>query len=307
MFSLNDLADILSFEFMTNSTALGIDIGGSHITAALVDLNTRSIIEGTWNRTRINSQGEVADIINGWAAVISEVFSHTTADTRHIGIGMPGPFDYEHGISLMKGQHKYDALYNLNVKDLLAERLGIAPQQIRFINDAGCFLQGEVFSGAGRNHHRVIGLTLGTGLGSAIYRDGAANDANRWCSPFKDGMAEDYLSTRWFVKRYQEVSGEAVADVKALVARIGVDDRIQQLFNEFATNLGTFLSAFIKEEQPEIVVIGGNIANAADLFLPLLKNELEKQQISIPVVTATLGEAAALIGAASLWHAFQEA
>jgi len=134
-----------------------------------------------------------------------------------------------------------------------------------------------------------------------------ANDANRWCAPFKDGMAEDYLSTRWFVKRYLEVSGEAVPDVKALVARIGVDDSIQQLFNEFAVNLAAFLSSFIREEQPEAIVIGGNIANAADLFFPLLKEELKRQEITLPVVTATLGEAAALIGAASLWHAFEAA
>lgn len=292
---------------MNNSTALGIDIGGSHITAALVDLGTRSIIEGSWNRTRINSQGEAAEIIEAWAAVISEVFTKAPAGIKHIGIGMPGPFDYEQGISLMKGQHKYDALYNLNVKDLLAAKLNIAADQIRFINDAGCFLQGEVFSGAGRNYQRVIGLTLGTGLGSAIYHDGVANDANRWCTPFKDGMAEDYLSTRWFVKRYEEVSGEAVPDVKALVSRIAVDDRIQQLFNEFATNLATFLTGFIQAEQPEAIIIGGNIANAADLFFPLLKEELQKQQIQLPILTASLGEAAALIGAASLWHAFQEA
>lgn len=292
---------------MTNSTALGIDIGGSHITAALIDLGTRSIVEGSWNRTRINSQGEAADIIEGWAAVIREVFTHAPEGARHIGIGMPGPFDYEHGISGMKGQHKFDALYHLNVKEMLAAKLNIAPDQIRFINDAGCFLQGEVFSGAAKNHQRVIGLTLGTGLGSATYRDGVANDANRWCSPFKDGMAEDYLSTRWFVKRYEEVSGEAVPDVKALVARIGVDDRISALFQEFSVNLAAFLGNFVREEQPEIVVIGGNIANASDLFFPLLKEELKKQQIEIPVVTATLGEAAALIGAASLWYAFQEA
>jgi len=292
---------------MNNSTALGIDIGGSHITAALVDLGTRSIIEGTWNRTRINSQGEAAEIIEAWAAVISGVFAKAPAGVKHIGIGMPGPFDYEQGISLMKGQHKYDALYGLNVKELLAAELNIAPDQIRFINDAGCFLQGEVFSGAGRNYQRVIGLTLGTGLGSASYHDGVANDANRWCAPFKDGMAEDYLSTRWFVKRYLEVSGEAVPDVKALVARIGVDDSIQQLFNEFAVNLAAFLSSFIREEQPEAIVIGGNIANAADLFFPLLKEELKRQEITLPIVTATLGEAAALIGAASLWHAFEAA
>lgn len=292
---------------MKNSTALGIDIGGSHITAALVDLGTRSIIEGTWNRTRIDSQGEAAEIIASWSAVISEVFTKAPAGVRHIGIGMPGPFDYEKGISLMLGQHKYDALYNLNVKDLLAEKLGIQPDQIRFINDAGCFLQGEVFSGAGRNYQTVIGLTLGTGLGSAIYRDGVANDADRWCSPFKDGMAEDYLSTRWFVKRYQEISGETVPDVKALVARIAVDGSIQELFNEFAVNLGTLLVDFVQAEQPEAIVIGGNIANAADLFFPLLTATLQKHQIHIPLLTASLGEAAALIGAASLWHELQEA
>ncbi|MGO4292579.1 ROK family protein [Chitinophaga sp. RAB17] len=287
---------------MENSTALGIDIGGSHITAALVDLGTRTIIEGSWNRTRIDSQGAAADIIASWSAVISEVFTKAPAGIKHIGIGMPGPFDYEQGISLMKGQHKYDALYKLHVKDLLADKLGIQPEQIRFINDAGCFLQGEVFSGAGKNYQRVIGLTLGTGLGSAVYRDGVANDANRWCSPFKDGIAEDYLSTRWFVKRYQEVSGETVPDVKALIARIAVDDSIPELFNEFAHNLATFLIDFVQAEQPEAIVIGGNIANAADLFFPLLITTLQQHQINIPVVTASLGEAAALIGAASLWY-----
>ncbi|MBO9728852.1 MAG: ROK family protein [Chitinophaga sp.] len=287
---------------MKNSTALGIDIGGSHITAALVDLGTRSIIEGSWNRTRIDSHGEATDIIASWAAVIREVFNNAPAGVQHIGIGMPGPFDYEQGISLMKGQHKYDALYQLNVKNLLAEKLGITPAQIRFINDAGCFLQGEVFSGAGRNYERVIGLTLGTGLGSAVYRDGKSKDADRWCTPFKDGMAEDYLSTRWFVKRYQEVSGQSVPDVRALVARIGVDDSIQGLFDEFAVNLATLLADFVQAEQPEVIVIGGNIANAADLFFPLLITTLQQHNIHIPVVTATLGEAAALIGAASLWH-----
>ncbi|MFY0256120.1 ROK family protein [Chitinophaga sp. 30R24] len=292
---------------MKNSTALGIDIGGSHITAALVDLNSRSIIEGSWNRTRINSQGTVADIIDAWAAVISEVFSKAPAGIQHIGIGMPGPFDYQAGISLMKGQHKYDALYNLNVKTLLAAKLGIAPEQIRFINDAGCFLQGEVFSGAGKGYQRVIGVTLGTGLGSAAYYDGIAHDANRWCEPFKDGMAEDYISTRWFVKRYQESTGETVADVKALVTRISVDASVQHLFDEFAINLAGFLTGFVQAEQPEAIVIGGNIANASSLFFPLLKEELKKQHIDLPIITASLGEAAALIGAASLWHELEEA
>lgn len=290
---------------MSNSTALGIDIGGSHITAALVDLQSRSLIDGTWNRTRVNSQAKATEIIEAWAAVIREVFSKAPGEVKHIGIGMPGPFDYEEGISLMKGQHKFDSLYGLNVKQMLAESLEIDPSQIRFINDAGCFLQGEVFSGAGKGYERVVGLTLGTGLGSAIYTDGVAQDANLWCSPFKGKIAEDYLSTRWFVNRYKEVGGADVADVKALVALKDTDPKVTQLFNEFASNLGDFLLDFIKTGKPEAIVIGGNIANAADYFLPQVKKALQNAGFDIPVKIASLGEAAALIGAASLWYDLQ--
>ncbi|RFS22001.1 ROK family protein [Chitinophaga silvatica] len=290
---------------MSNSTALGIDIGGSHITAALVDLQSRSIIEGSWNRTRVNSQAQSTEIIDSWASVIKEVFSKAPEGIKHIGIGMPGPFDYEEGISLMKGQHKYDALYGLNVKQLLAENLQIDSSQIRFINDAGCFLQGEVFSGAGKGNNRVIGLTLGTGLGSATYYDGVAHDANLWCSPFKGKMAEDYLSTRWFVARYKEVSGTSVADVKALVALHGTDPKVQQVFDEFAVNLADFLISFIETEKPEAIVIGGNIANASAYFFPNLNKALQAAGFNIPVQAAILGESAALIGAASLWYDLQ--
>lgn len=290
---------------MSNSTALGIDIGGSHITAALVDLQTRSLIEGTWNRTRVNSQAKATEIIEAWAAVIKQVFSKAPEGVKHIGIGMPGPFDYEEGISLMKGQHKFDTLYELNVKQMLAESLEIEPSQIRFINDAGCFLQGEVFSGAGKGYERVVGLTLGTGLGSAIYNDGVAQDANLWCSPFKGKIAEDYLSTRWFVNRYKELGGGDIPDVKALVAIKDTDTKVQQLFSEFAMNLGDFLVEFVRNEKPEAIVIGGNIANAAEHFLPQVKKTLQNASIEIPVQTAILGEAAALIGAASLWYDLQ--
>ncbi|CAL1519281.1 ROK family protein [Chitinophaga sp. MM2321] len=287
---------------MKSSTALGIDIGGSHITAALVNLETRTIETGSWNRTRINSQGTASEIIAAWAAVINEAFREVPVAARYIGIGMPGPFDYEQGISLMNGQHKYDALYQLNVKTLLAEKLGIPPSQIRFINDAGCFLQGEIFSGAGRNYQHVIGLTLGTGLGSAAYHGGIAKDADRWCTPFLDSMAEDYLSTRWFIKRYHELSGESVADVKALTARLRTDSRVQDIFNEFAHNLATFLLSFIQAESPEVIVIGGNIANASPLFLPAVTLELEKNNIHLPLCVASLGEEAAILGAASIWN-----
>lgn len=287
---------------MKNSMALGIDIGGSHITAALVNLEARTIDTHSWHRTRVNSQGSAAEIIDAWAVVINDAFRNIPADSRYIGIGMPGPFDYELGISRMKDQHKYDALYDLNVKNMLAAKLQLDPSRIRFINDAGCFLQGEVFSGAGRNYQHVIGLTLGTGLGSATFHGGLARDADRWCTPYLDGIAEDYLSTRWFVHRYQELTGKTVKDVKDLTTYIDTDPVVQQVFDEFAHNLANFLTGFIRDESPEAIVIGGNIAQASELFFPAVVRELAQHNYHMPLLVASLGEQAAILGAASIWY-----
>ena len=88
--------------------------------------------------------------------------------------------------------------------------LDISPSGIKFMNDASCFLHGEVFCGAAYKCEEALGFTLGTGLGSAIYKNGIAEDGEMWCSAYKDGIAEDYLSTRWFERRYKELTGKDI-------------------------------------------------------------------------------------------------
>lgn len=284
-----------------NNVVLGIDIGGSHITAAVVDLDTRDVVEGSWRRERVNSMGDATSIIEEWCTVITEIFDTFKPAQKKLALAMPGPFDYKAGVSLMKNQQKYDALFGMNVKELLAAKLDIPVANIHMINDAACFLQGEVFGGAAHGFTRAIGLTLGTGLGSSRVLDGLAEDADLWKTPFKDSIAEDYISTRWFVKHYQELSGNVVKDVKALSELIATDPIAKQVFDEFGTNLGLFLASFIRMDKPDIVILGGNIANALELFEPALKAELLKNKIDLPVKCATLGEKSAIIGAASSW------
>ena len=67
------------------------------------------------------------------------------------------------------------------------------------MNDASCFLKGEVFGGAAKGYNHVIGITLGTGLGSATFKNGVVYDGDLYYTPFKESTAEDYLSTRWFI------------------------------------------------------------------------------------------------------------
>ena len=78
-------------------SVLGVDIGGSHITTALIDLEGRSIIPGYYHRERVNSNGSAEEIIRSW----SEVMRKSMQGGHKIGIAMPGPFDYEEGISFI--------------------------------------------------------------------------------------------------------------------------------------------------------------------------------------------------------------
>ncbi|MBF9253686.1 ROK family protein [Pontibacter sp. 172403-2] len=286
---------------MEKRLVLGADIGGSHITAAFIDLITRSILPDTLVRVPVNAHGTANDILAVWSGAIKKSVDCLKISSPCIGIAMPGPFDYENGVSKIQHQDKYDALYNLNIKTLLAQRLGIEACNIRLLNDAACFLQGEVFGGAAQGYSRVIGLTLGTGLGSARYHAGTAEDAALWSMPFLDSIAEDYLVTRWFVKRYKELTGKTVSGARELAEQADIDSEVQKLFGEYGRNLGTFLANFIQMDNPEAVVIGGNIAKALNLFLPETKSVLAMRGIHVPLCKAILSEEAALLGAASCW------
>lgn len=286
---------------MADQFTIGVDIGGTHITAARVNLQKGLLLPDTLIREHVDARGEKADIIQSWAQGIEGAAAGSTRETLRIGIAMPGPFDYAAGVSGMQNQEKYDALYGLNVKRLLANALHIQPAHIQFMNDAACFLQGEAFGGAAKGAERAIGLTLGTGLGTAFYSDGLAEDAALWCAPFKEGIAEDYVSSRWFTKRYHTLTGKEVPNVKTLVSLLPSEPLVQTVFDEFGQNVGEFLVPYFQRERPDVVVIGGNIAQALDLFLPALQQTLASQAISVPIKKAELGEEAALIGAASLW------
>lgn len=286
---------------MKDSVVLGVDIGGSHLTAALVNQSTKSFVGGSVVRVRVNSSGSAEEILNTWLMVISDIFKKFNISEKRIGIAMPGPFDYEKGISLIRGLNKYESLYQINVKENLASRLHIRVGNILMMNDAACFLHGEVYGGAAQGYEHAIGLTLGTGTGTAIHHHGVTEDANLGPSPYKDSIADEYFSTRWFVKRYKELSGNTVRDVKELTELYGTVGCVRKIFSEFVGNLADFLGHFAKKENPEVIVMGGNIAQCSDLFLADLLKTLALAGVTAPLVKAKLGEDAAILGAASLF------
>lgn len=280
----------------------GVDIGGTHITACLVDLDELRIIEDTETRGHIDSSADAGTIIPAWAAVIKEANDKYQHAVGRVGIAMPGPFDYENGICLIKGLAKYESLYGLNVKEKLAQELGIDAGEIRMLNDATAYLAGEHQFGSGRGCESLLGITLGTGLGSAWYMQQQMNDGDLYYYPFKEGVAEDYVSARWLINAYYERTGELLPGVHPISERARNNDKIAlELFHSFGRSLAEIIISRFHPVLPERVVLGGNIARSSDIFLPACQQVLIEAKFNIQFVLASLGEAAALTGAACLW------
>src|SRR5690606_11165273 len=139
-----------------NDIIVGIDIGGSHLTAAITDLKAGRVVVESRNRGAVNSLGSSEDIIRQWSDTIRKTLNDHKGESVKIGVAMPGPFQYEAGISQIRNQNKYDALYGMNVKDLLAQAVDVPAANIRFVNDAECFLRGEAYYGAVRRFRFVL-------------------------------------------------------------------------------------------------------------------------------------------------------
>lgn len=121
-----------------------------------------------------------------------------------------------------------------------------------------------------------------------------------WHLPFRDGIADEYFSTRWFVGEYRKRAGNTIVGVKDLMEKAATDVIARSLFFEFGQNLATCLAVPLQNFGAGVLVIGGNIAHALPLFENLFRKELEKADLSLKIAASKLMENAALIGSARL-------
>src|SRR5690606_1344700 len=275
------------------------DIGGSHITAAVVNGTSQTVISDTIVRQKIDAHATAEVILATWTATLVAAQEIWGNKCDCLAVSMPGPFDYERGISLIKDMDKYDALFGMDIKREFADRMALPMDRIWFMNDAEAFLRGEMCQDSNKYFERVLGLTLGTGLGSAFFQQDEVRDLNLGSSPYLSGMAEDYISSRGILAYYRALGGNDTADVKTLVKGAGEDGRAAGAMQQMAIWLADFLLEHIPELNPDIIIVGGNISKAQALFLPQVSHILEDYGIRIPAKVAAMGEQAAMLGAAS--------
>jgi glucokinase len=307
---------------MDRNIAIGTDIGGSHISCAAVDLATGKLLKETLTGREVNNQAQAHVIISTWTDALSEVLSKVPSEkVKGIGFAMPGPFDYVKGICYIKGVAKYENLYGFNIADAMGSSLEVDGNfLIRFMNDASSFAVGEAWAGSAAGVDRSLSITLGTGFGSAFISNRVpvcdGPEVPRlgcvYHIPYNDGIADDYFSTRWFLSKYKAITGKEVKGVKDIADLAATDKIAKGLFEEFGTNIGLFLAPFLKDFKAEMLVIGGNISNAWNLFGGNLEESLRRQNCTSKVAISKLQEDAALLGSAYLlddefWKSVQHA
>lgn len=290
--------------------AIGIDIGGSHISVGVVDLNINQLVPGSGFESKVDNKASADEILNAWVGTIQKAID--VIEKIHlagIGFAMPGPFDYANGIALFEKVEKYLNLYGVHVDKEIRQRLELpVDMPVRFINDATAFAVAESWIGVGRYASRMIALTLGTGFGSAfidkgipvLEGDNVPEMGCVWHLPFGDGIADEYFSTRWFENSYLKLTGKKIHGVKEIAALSATDDVAHKLFIEYGSNMGAFLAPWIKKFDAEQIVIGGNITGAFNKFGDALLQSLTQHGANIPVSLSVLKEDAAIIGSARL-------
>jgi len=278
---------------------IGVDIGGSHISAASLIFTAGQLSLVDLQESSVDTTASADSLISAWSAVIRASANGTK--NYQVGIAMPGPYDYPNGISLIQDQGKMKSLYKLSVKNLLAESLGIASGQIQFTNDAEAFLLGESLAGSAKAFKNSLGTTLGTGLGSAIKVGEVVIDAKLWTAPFRDGIAEDYLGTNWFIREAKKQFNLTISGVKELGESESIQQEADILFEIFGKALGEFLLPYLIRLQSEAVILGGKIALKNARFLPATSQYLIQHGCLAKIKISTLGEQAALIGACQLF------
>lgn len=293
------------------SLAVGVDVGGTHVSAALVDVTGRRLRRESWQRQALDSGAEAEPLLDALGGVIERVLRAAPAAgaPRPVGLSFPGPCNYARGVVRLRPPEKYGALFGLNLATLLAGRLARAGGgPVHFRNDAACFAWGEHATRRESASVNTLALTLGTGFGSAFILDGTLcttgprvpPDGHLYNQPCLAGRADDYFSTRWLVRRYRELTGVELAGAKELAELAQpVDAAVpRQVFAEMAGNLAAFLAPWLRSAAIGRIIFGGNISRAWPLLEKPLAGGLAANGLAPELARSEDTEGAAILGAA---------
>lgn len=279
-----------------------LDIGGTHVSGGRVDVASASLETRSRASEPLPAAAGRAELL----ACISRVTrSIAGPELRSLGVAVPGPFDYAKGV--FEITHKLEGLHGIDLRSELHAAMSPPDSTaIHFLNDADAFLLGEWWAGAAREHVRAVGITLGTGLGSAFSEEGEVVRSGAGVPPrgelyeiqFRGAPVEKTISRVALLDGYGTRVDEGI-DVEQIADRARAGERAaRRVFTDLGTALGQFLTPWLRAFGPSCLVVGGSIARSWDLFEITLRAELEPVPGLRTVTVAAQLEDAPLLGAA---------
>lgn len=290
---------------MSNEYYIGIDIGGTKVLSALADSEGK-IINKAQNPTEADKGEEV--IISNIEDSIKRVIKNSRIskkEVKRIGVGSPGPLDLNRGVII---ENSNLAWTNVPIVEILEDITGI---EVILENDANAAALGENQFGAGHKADYMVYITISTGIGSGIiinkkiFHGGKGNagevghmtlipDSDYQCGCGNYGCFEAVASGTAIAKRgreviaanqdsliyeYSEGNPDVVdAPLIAAAAREG-DKEANRIFKFTGQLLGIGIANVVNLFDPEIIVLGGGVMHAQDLFMEELKTSLHERAL----------------------------
>jgi glucokinase len=305
-------------------SAVGIDLGGSHVLAAVVDDDGKIVDRSEYDLT--DHDPDV--VIKSIAKAVADVLGRLKDPPVAIGIGSPGNID------AATGTVRYSPNFGWTDVPLggrLRERFDLP---VFVGNDARCATLGEYSYGTGRGTSNFVLLTLGTGIGGGIVASGklqlgdagGAGEIGHHqiratdgfiCNCGKTGCFEAQASGTGLIRhalalapsfpRSALVSGKPEKLGSKAIRRAAEEGKPHGVaaWNRYVDDLSRGLANVIAFVNPELIALGGGVASAGDFMLAAVRPRVEELTTMVPrghtkITIASLGNDAGAIGAAAM-------
>ncbi len=309
---------------------LGLDVGGTNFVAGVVDENYHIIAKSISARIGNTVEKLAYNMADVSRRAVRKAGLHLE-DMSSWGICMPSNINPKTNLLVHANCFGWK---NVPIYDYLRKHISLP---IYIANDANGATYGEILAGSASQYSTALMLTLGTGVGGGIIIDkkiyaGFDNMGAELghiklvydgvqCTCGQKGCLEAYCSATALIRRTKEVVKENPStlileycdynedDIDGEIickAALAGDFTAQRLLDEYTSYLAAGISSLVAIFRPEVIMLGGGIAHAGDLILKPVNDKLKKcthagDEIGVPpVVCASLGNDAGIIGAAFL-------
>jgi len=278
---------------------IGIDIGGTEIKAGRVKKGIITKVIKKKTKSHVSTEIFLEELFK----IIDKLFHK---DVKYIGIGVPGLVDEKIGV--IRSLTNIPSLHNVPLKRIIEKKYD---RPVFIDNDAACFVLGEKHFGKAKKYKNVVGLIMGTGAGAGVIINnklykGINSGAGEFGSiHYQHKKIEDYCSGKFFLWKYH-ITGLQLFN--KITKRKRINHKALKIFNEFGENIGQELSLVVNILAPELIILGGSVANSYNFFksemFKTLKKEIPAAQYKRTKIKVSRRKYIAILGASVLHKEF---